>query len=96
MANDKIFAKGVYFKINDNAPEFVVGQISINVKEILPFLDEHINSAGYVNLDIKKGQSGKYYIELNTFEGSGKNYVRHREPDNGTHFNPDFNDNISL
>ena len=68
MAKDKIFAKGVYFKRNDNAPEFVVGQISIKASEAIQFIQENENKSGYVNLDIKKSREGKHYIELNQFE----------------------------
>jgi len=67
MANDKVFADGFLFKRKDTAPEFVVGEISVKVDEAVNFLKENKKN-GWVNLDVKLSKSGKYYIELNTFE----------------------------
>lgn len=66
--NNKIFAKGFYFKRPATAPAFVVGQISIKASEAIQFIQENQNNAGYVNLDIKNSRDGKYYIELNQYE----------------------------
>ena len=38
---DKIFADGFIFKRNDNAPDFVVGRLSIKVDEAIKFLTDH-------------------------------------------------------
>lgn len=70
MANEKIFADGMHFQRRDGAPTFVVGQVSFKVPEAIPFLTRHQNNAGYVNVDIKISQGGKYYIELNTYKPS--------------------------
>jgi len=67
MDNQKTFAKGINFKRNDNAPEFVVGKLAIKTDEAVAFLNENSKN-GWVNLDIKKAKSGKYYIELDTYE----------------------------
>jgi len=66
--NNKIFAKGFYFKKPATAPNFVVGQISIKSAEAIEFIEQNKNNAGYVNLDIKQSRDGKYYIELNKYE----------------------------
>jgi len=68
---DKIFAKGFSFKRNDNAPEFVVGKLSIKADEAIQFIKEN-SSNGWVNLDIKKSKEGKFYIELDTFKKENK------------------------
>ena len=67
--DNKTFAKGINFKRNDNAPEFVVGKLSIKTDEAVAFLNE-VSKNGWVNLDIKKAKSGKYYIELDNYEGN--------------------------
>lgn len=66
MDNQKTFAKGINFKRAENAPEFVVGKLSIKTDEAISFLNE-TSKNGWVNLDIKKAKSGKFYIELDTY-----------------------------
>lgn len=70
MANDKIFANGFIFKRNDNAPDFVIGNISIKSEDAIAFIQEHTKN-GWVNLKINKSQNGKAYIELDTWEAKG-------------------------
>lgn len=66
---DNIFADGFFFeKPKENAPEFVKGKISIKVDEFIPFLEQHRNGGGYVNLDLKKAKSGKLYVALNDYK----------------------------
>lgn len=64
---EKIFADGFVFKRNEKAPDFVVGNISVKVDEAVAFLNKHTKN-GWVNLQVKNSQGGKYYIELDTFE----------------------------
>jgi hypothetical protein len=64
---DKVFADGFIFKRRETAPDFVVGSMSVKVDEAIAFLTKHEKN-GWVNLDVKTAQSGKYYIELDTYE----------------------------
>ena len=64
---EKVFADGFIFKRNENAPDFVVGGISIKVEDAVAFLKKH-DKNGWVNLQIKNSQGGKPYMELDTFE----------------------------
>jgi hypothetical protein len=64
---EKIFADGFVFKRNENAPDFVVGRISIKVDDAVAFIKQHTKN-GWVNLGVKQARSGNYYIELDTFE----------------------------
>lgn len=64
--SETIFADGFIFKKKDNAPDFVVGQLSIAVEDAIQFMGQHEKN-GWVNLDIKQSRAGKYYIELNQF-----------------------------
>lgn len=68
---EKIFADGFSFKRNENAPEFVVGRLSIKVDDVIPFLKEN-QKKGWVNLNIKTARSGNHYVELDTFEPKKK------------------------
>lgn len=67
MADEKVFADGFIFKRNNNAPDFVVGRMSIKLDDAIAFLKEH-QSNGWVNIDIKKSQGGKFYTELDTWK----------------------------
>lgn len=72
MAQDeKIFADGFVFKRNENAPDFVVGRISIKVDDAVAFIKQHTKN-GWVNLGVKQARSGNYYVELDTFEAEKK------------------------
>ena len=66
---EKIFADGFVFKRNENAPDFVVGRISIKVEEAIAFIKNHEKN-GWVNLGVKTARSGNYYIDLDTFEAN--------------------------
>lgn len=68
MSDDKVFAEGFYFDRNDNAPDFVIGRVSVNVDAAIPFLKEHANDRGYVNLQVKRSKAGKPYMELDTWQ----------------------------
>lgn len=68
---DKVFADGIIFKRNDNAPQWAIGKLSFKVEEAVAFLQAN-SKKGWVNLNINQGQSGKYYIEVDTWEATGK------------------------
>lgn len=67
MAEDKIFADGFSFKRNENAPDFVIGRLSMKVDEAIEFMKTH-EKKGWVNLNIKTARSGNPYVELDTYE----------------------------
>lgn len=67
---EKVFADGFRFERRDNAPEFVVGRMSIKVDEAITFLKSN-EKRGWVNLNILTGRSGNPYVELDTFEPKG-------------------------
>lgn len=66
MSQEKIFADGFSFKRNDNAPQFVVGRLSMKVEDAVVFLKANAKN-GWVNVDIKQAQAGNYYCELDTW-----------------------------
>jgi len=68
---ERIFADGFIIKRRENAPEFVIGNLSIKVDEAIAFLKKY-EKKGWVNLNLKKGRSGNPYVELDTFEAKPK------------------------
>lgn len=65
--DEKIFADGFSFKRNENAPDFVVGRLSLKVDDAVAFIRQH-DKKGWVNLNIKTARSGNHYVELDTYE----------------------------
>jgi hypothetical protein len=69
MSKERVFAKGFYVKQNPQAPDYVIGNLSIKADEAIEFIKEHTNDRGWVNLSMMKSkEEGKAYIELNTYE----------------------------
>jgi hypothetical protein len=60
------FADGFSFKRNENAPDFVVGRLSMKVDEAISFIKEN-QTNGWINLNIKTARSGNHYVELDTY-----------------------------
>ena len=71
---EKVFADGFIFKRKENAPEFVVGSMSIKVDEAMAFLAQN-ETKGWVNLDVKLSKGGKYYVELDTWKPSVEKFI---------------------
>jgi hypothetical protein len=67
MSDEKVFADGFSFKRSENAPDFVVGRLSLKTDEAIAFIKQH-DKRGWVNLNIKTARSGNHYVELDTFE----------------------------
>ncbi len=64
---EKQFAEGFIFKRRDNAPDFVVGNLSIKVEEAIAWLKSNSDN-GWVNVDIKRAKGGNYYCEKDTWK----------------------------
>ncbi len=68
MAEQKVFAKGLWAKRHDKAPDFVIASLSFKTEDFAQFLKEHTNDKGYVNLQILKSKEhGKFNATLDTF-----------------------------
>jgi hypothetical protein len=65
--SDIIFADGIIAKRSDNAPEYVLVNLSIKVDEAVAFLQQH-QSNGWVNLQVKRSKQGKIYAALDTWK----------------------------
>ena len=44
MSKEKIFADGINFYQNDNAPEFIIGDIEFKVEEAIAFLKKNVKA----------------------------------------------------
>lgn len=64
---EKIFADGFSFKRRDNAPDFVVGRMSVKIDDAIAFFKKH-DSNGWVNLNVNQANSGNYYVELDQWK----------------------------
>ena len=67
MSKEKIFANGFSFKRNENAPDFVVGRMSLKAEDAIQFIKDRTKT-GCVNLNINQSKGGSYYVELDTYE----------------------------
>ncbi len=69
MNKDKVFVKGLYFNHpRPNAPEFVIGALSIHVDRLKESLAEiKPNDAGYINIDVLNSKENKPYCVLNEY-----------------------------
>jgi hypothetical protein len=77
-SKEKIFAEGFIFKFQETAPDWHVGKLSIKLDDAIAFLKKHEKN-GWVNLDINESRSGKFYVELDTWEPQGKASSRRRK-----------------
>ena len=65
---EKKYAKGLFVKRNEKAPEFVVCSLSIKTDDFIQFLRENTNDKGYVNLQVLKSKDkGSLYAIVDTF-----------------------------
>lgn len=64
----KIYPKGIYFNAKrDNAPDFVLGSISIDLSKLnLEELQNYKNGKWYVNLDVLQWDE-RPYLAVNTY-----------------------------
>mgnify|MGYP000973505487 CR=1 FL=1 len=65
--SEKNFANGMIVNRRQGAPDFVVANVAINVAEFVEWLNANKNDRGWINLDLKVSQNGKYYAEQNTW-----------------------------
>lgn len=89
------FANGLMFrKPPEKAPDFVKGKLSIRVEEFKQFLDEN-EKEGWVNIDLKESQQGRYYAVLDEWVPN-QEAQEHRNsyPENNNDNEEDINKSI--
>ena len=66
----KEFPEGLILKApRDGAPDYVIGSVSIRKAEFLAWLNGR--DGDWVNLNLKRGQSGKWYAEVDNWKPQG-------------------------
>jgi len=95
MSDDIVFADGLkFFDPHENAPDFVLGSISVKPKDFVEWLRANyskVNRSGYLMLSVCRARSGKPYVKLDTYEPKAKpepepqqdNSYNDNKPDNG-------------
>ena len=76
--SDKEFPNGLMLKApRDGAPDYVIGSVSIRKADFLAWLKGR--EGDWVNLNLKRGQSGKWYAEVDSWKpkGEGKRVSGH-------------------
>jgi len=78
--SDKIFTQGMIVKRHEKAPQYVICGLSFKTEEFIKWLQAN-DKGGWVNVDVKQSQGGKYYGELNTYEKGkkGSNDTNHAQ-----------------
>lgn len=71
MQQEKTFVNGFIVKRNDNAPDFVLANLSVKLDDFVEFAKAN-HSDGWLNISFKRGQSGKCYAELDTWKPTAK------------------------
>ena len=88
---EKIYAKGLRsFPKHDNAPEFVLGTVVINIPQLSVFLKEQMDSGEYITeykeqkqLKLKMSKSkkdGSVIFEVDTYKAQPKDQPKKDDP----------------
>lgn len=70
---DSIMVNGFYPKPkHENAPDFVIGKLSIRVDQFREFLGDYLkdNPGEWINIDMKVSKNGKGYAVIDNWEPS--------------------------
>lgn len=73
MEQEKVFVNGLVSKdVPDTAPEWILGKMSIQVNELINWLEKNRkiqDDNGWINLTVKRSKNtGKRYIEVDTWK----------------------------
>jgi hypothetical protein len=70
---------------SDNAPEYVLANVSANIRELIDFLETL--PGPWANFVLKRGRSGKCYAEVDNWKPADKLAdVARGEPPRGAHW----------
>lgn len=69
---EKKFVDGLFVSRRDNAPEFVIANLSFNTEKMIEWLKQNTNSKGFCNVDIQRGATGSLYASLNDWQPNGQ------------------------
>jgi len=78
---DKRFPDGIIFKLpRENAPDYVIGGISIKKKEALEWIKKE--EGDWINLDLLVSREGKGYCAVNDYKKPSNPKPEEAEPIN--------------
>jgi hypothetical protein len=87
--NSKL-TKGILFKEpHPNAPDFIVGKLSIKKDDFIEYLKDKGNN-GWVNLEIKLSRDGKTYIELDDWKPNNDSSTSNQRRNNDSFDEDEF------
>ncbi len=90
---EKNFVKGVFIKMpHDKAPNFILLDMSFKPHEFFTWCQDHIDSKGWVNIQVKKSQKGTLYAELNSWKKKEEIPVEEPTPEPVVDTQPDLSD----
>lgn len=79
MANETEFVNGLIAKApREGAPEYVKAGLSIKREELIAWLQSR--DGEWINVDVKEGQSGKWYAAVNNWKPQQGNGSSARQP----------------
>ena len=68
MSEQKKFIDGLFTSRRENAPEFVVANLSFKTERFIEWLKQNTNGRGYCNVDIKRNREGVLYSDVNEWK----------------------------
>jgi len=72
MNSDKVFVEGMMVKLpDDNAPDFLKLKLSMKLDEFGAWVSAQKKadpSIEWINIEVKEGRSGKWYLERNMWK----------------------------
>ena len=88
---EKNYAKGLFVKRNEKAPDFVVCNLSIKTDDFIQFLNKNTNEKGYVNLQVLKCKDkGTFYANVDNFTPKTDNVSTEQKKHVKTQINDPF------
>ena len=70
MSESKVWCEGFFFDRRENAPDFVIGRIGIDVQRFTAWLEKQpVSDRGYLNINVTRSRDGaKYSASLDTWQ----------------------------
>jgi hypothetical protein len=81
--SDKKFIDGLFTSRRENAPEFVIANLSFKTEKFIKWLQENTNERGYCNVDIKRNREGVLYSDVNEWKAQ-EGFVKNDDGSVGT------------
>lgn len=65
---EKQFVEGLFTSRRENAPDFILANLSFKTDRFIEWLKNNTNARGYCNIDVKRSKNGTIYSELNDWK----------------------------